>query len=647
MTRRAFSRTVAGLVAACGVAAPAFAAEAADAVSLGRTRVVFQLDRETPVEVRSRFQADPPAVVLEFPSGQVSTTLPERSAIRSGAVLGFVAHSADDGNGARSLRAIDVLLRGDYPHRVSSDGGRIIVDIQHPQALAGASIEVSLRGGSVIRTLGSTRVTQRFQAMQEALTQAQPPAFTAPALSAAPAAAKLLRPARVTTRPALPAAGSWALALLAAALGAGAAMAWPRGRASRRSAPEPERLPSGIALIDQLVLRAFERQGFRLMSLLEPDALPGTVRLVAKDGAQAALGCVGNSAFFEKQTVERFVRVMRAAGVSQGYLAATGAFTVPAQRLAKERGVTLLGREHVVELLSLGATSEFFTKQIDEARRQLAESRGTLQHYASQLDALRRQRNEASWRLGEERAKAGKLEADLAVFTRQVQEQAAALEHAQQEAASLQRQWEENEWYLGESRARVRFLDGQLETQAEQGGKLQAAERARDEANWYLGEERRKVLEMSAKLVELQNALDGSVKRELLLQEAFDEIRRKLSALETYGERRGGARTRIPDAAIELRHGGKDDILLFSGAVRDFSDGGIGLEAEQELPDGTLRALLRLPGLDAPVESEARVVWQRAGGASARYAIGCRWLRLPDEARTRIATLMAGHAEGA
>lgn len=649
MTRRASSNhagLIPALVAVAWLAGPAWA-EPSDA---GRTRIVFQLDRESPINIQSRFQASPPAIVLEFPEGQVFTALPERTAIRSGAVLGLStqygeAHAGLPAGrqGARSLRAIEVLLRGDYPHRVTTERGRIILEIQHPQTLSAASIEVGVLGGSIIRNLSSTRMTQRFQAMQEALTDAQEPALvpaTPPARPGASAAAspRVRRPSASAPSPAR--AWGWLMVLGFSLIGV--LISWLRRRAPIVAVALEPRIASGMTLIDQLVLRAFERQGFRIVSSLEPGTLPGTVRLVSKDGAPVALGCVGSGMFFEKQTVERFVKVMRAAGVSQGYLVATGAFTVPAQRLAKERGVTLVGREHVVELLSAGATSEFFTRQLEDAQRQLTEGRETLQHYAAQLDALRRQRNEASWRLGEERAKAGKLDTDIAALTVRVGQQDAELARTQQDAAALQKRWDENEWYLGETRARIRFLEASLESAGQAEALQQAVARARDEANWYLGEERRKVMELSGNLVELQNALDASVARELLLQEAFDEIRRKLSALETYGERRRGVRTAIPEAMLELWQHGKDE-ALFAGSPRDFSLEGVGLDMDRELPTSALRARLRLPGLDAPVDSEARVVWQRTtSGEPPNVSIGCRWLTLPEPAKARLEVLLAG-----
>ena len=74
------------------------------------------------------------------------------------------------------------------------------------------------------------------------------------------------------------------------------------------------RLPSGIILMDQLVWRAFERQGFQLMTELElSPPLGGTLRVMMKDGTKAALLFVRNGPFLEKQTVELFTRALREA----------------------------------------------------------------------------------------------------------------------------------------------------------------------------------------------------------------------------------------------------------------------------------------------------------------------------------------------
>lgn len=412
------------------------------------------------------------------------------------------------------------------------------------------------------------------------------------------------------------------------AIGAGAHRGW--------STSSTARLPAGFLLIDQLVWRAFERQGYRLVSetALTPP-LAGTLRLMTKDGPQAALLYIDNGPFFEKQTVERFARAMREAHVTQGMLVASGSFTVPAQRLAKDRHVTLIGREQLAELLSVGASSEYLTKQLEQSHARLEEAKQTLRQYAEELDVLRRQRNEASWYLGEERAKSAKLEADVTVAHQQLRHDEVELKRWEEEALCLRKQWEQSEWYLGEARARIQHLDTQLSALQELTKRLEAAERQQAEANWYLGEERTRRQALETERASIQQALEAAVQRERMLQETLDGLHRELQALQAYGERRAHRRNRIPAAVMEVYDGAEDP--LFAGCPRDLSGTGFGLSTERELPrTESLRVRLQLPDHDV-IESRARLIWQQTHGEPTRYSSGCQFLEISDEARMRIA----------
>ena len=276
--------------------------------------------------------------------------------------------------------------------------------------------------------------------------------------------------------------------------------------------------------------------------------LQGVLRVVSKDGAQAALLCVGNGAFFEKRTVERFLRIMREAKVEQGFLVAAGSFTIPAQRLAKERRITLIGREQLVELVSAGAAGEYITKQLEQQQTRLEEAQETLRQYAGELDTLRRQRNEASWYLGEERAKTSTLEAQLVELGQQLRHHEAELQRWEQAASTLRKQWEESQWYLGEAKARIRHLETQRET-------------------------------LDRSVADFQQRFEDASSRERQFQEALSRLTQELNALRTYGERRAHARTQVPHAIVELHDGAAED-PFFSGTPRNLSRAGFGLETD-------------------------------------------------------------------
>jgi len=367
-------------------------------------------------------------------------------------------------------------------------------------------------------------------------------------------------------------------------------------------------------LIDQLLWRAFERQGYQFIletELAEPS--PGTLRVMLKDGVKSALLFIGQGPFLEKQTVERFARTLQAFGAEQGFLAAAGSFTVPAQHVAAQRRVTLIGREQLTELLSLGAGSEYFTKQLEQSHARLEEAKETLRQYASELDTLRRQRNEASWYLGEEREKTARLEGQLHEISQQMRHHEAEIHRWEQEATTLRRQWEESQWYLGESTARVRHLESQLSALQEMTARAEALEE---------------------QVAALQSNLEESSKRELALQLALDQLKQEFHSLRISGDRRRHARAGIPQAFVELLNGGEQP--MFAGAPRDVSRTGVGLDTEQPLPvRAPIRVRLNLPGRN-PIESKGRVVWQRAEEGSRRYRSGCRLLRLSAATRALI-----------
>lgn len=645
------------------------AAETSDPVERTTTRVAIALGTADRVPIRAVSQDSPPAIEIRFPRQRVTATLPERVALAGGAIQAIEVRydSGGSAGAARFIQSLRLVLSGPYAHHVQSEPGRVMVEIEHPASLGGASMEVGVGNGQIVRSASVAPLSERFRAMQAALARARPTSVTmqwtssgseaaapagigvsagqpVPSLPHHPAGAGGSPASRTTSGPRAPVFPILGVGLLIGLAIIGAAGSWwlsQRQAAATRDGTDARnvRLPSGVLLIDQLVWKAFERQGHQLIVETELAQPPlGTLRIIAKDGLKAALLFVGSGRFFEKQTVERFIRAMRDARVEQGFLAASGSFTVPAQRMAKEHQITLIGRDQLVELLSMGAGSEYFTRQLEQSHARLEEAKETLRQYAAELDTLRRQRNEASWSLGEERATSAKLEAKLEELEQQVRRYDADLQHWEQEAAALRKQWEESQWYLGEARERGRHLESQVSALQELAARVEAAERERDAAAGSLSEERAKSTSLAARLEELERELEASRQRSRELEETFARLQEELAVYRTLGERRHAGRMPVPDATVDLLNGGEEPAA--SASLRDLSTTGLGLETDREVPEATLlRLRVRVPGRE-PLESKARLVWQHPEESAGRYRSGCRFVQLPASTRAALQELI-------
>jgi len=651
-----------------GLVPHAAAAETTDPVAMTKTLILLSLDSSTPLTVRSTFHESPPTVTLEFPDQQVTGSLPEYSAMGEGAVQAVTAKYADrvGSRAQRVLQSLHIALRAPYAYRVRSEPGRVVVEIHHPDSIKSAAMEVSLRGGVVIA--GAHQVGERFRAMQDALQRASPSTSsqTAPGtlqpqpaggtsdqrhtLLARSGSVLTIRqepsqqtPSSAGTLRARPSRGRAAspLALLLLVMGAGAwgLFRWRATARGRERSAAASRPPAGLTLIDEMVWRAFAQQGYGLVIEIErTQPLGGIVRIIQKEGIPSALWCLGYGAVVEKQTVEQLTRMMREAKVEQGMLVAAGSFTVPAQRVAKAHRILLIGREQLAELLSEGARSEYVTGQLEQQRQRLDELQATLCQYASELDALRRQRNEASWHLGEERANSASVEAQLNEVQQQLRQYQTELQQWTQDAATLRKQWEESQWFLGEAQARGRYLDAQLVALQAIARQAQRGDQERDEAQWYLGEERSKCSALEAEVTKLQAALETSAQRERELERTLQQLRQAVGTLERYGERRLNGRVKIPGAVAEIFNG--EQTALAEAAIRDLSYTGIGLATDQELPRGSaLRIRFSIPGCD-PIDSPVHLVWQRQDAEGSPYHSGYAFSDASAQRQAQIAQLI-------
>ncbi len=320
--------------------------------------------------------------------------------------------------------------------------------------------------------------------------------------------------------------------------------------------------------------------------------------------------------------------------MEQGILVASGAFTVPAQRMAKLYHITLIGREQLAELLSVGAASEYVVKQLELHQARLQEVQASLAQYANELEELRKQRNEASWSLGEERAKAAQLEGQLSQVSLQLQQSAGELQRWQQEATTLRKHWEESEWYLGEAKAHIQHLENQVNDLQLLAKQTEDATREKEEAKWYLSEERAKREALEMRFAALEESLQTSSRSERSLQEMVGRLRSEVVALRQYGERRQSVRLRIPEATVEISNGAEEP--LFSGSPRDISSSGFGCETEHSFPPmKQARLKLQFPGFE-PIESKGKLVWQQASAQPNRFCGGFQFENLEESIEERL-----------
>src|SRR3989338_2036635 len=185
------------LLVMCGVwwaaAASGFCAETADPSATATTVMTIALDSARAVAIQTRFQEQPPTITIEFPRQRVVGSLPERSTIQEGVIQAILTqyYSGADSQPSRFIRSLQIIISAPYAYRVRSEPGRIVVAIDHPASVGRRTMEVGLKGGTVIRGLGERPVSERFRAMQHALDDATPSRQTAPIAS--PADTKIRR----------------------------------------------------------------------------------------------------------------------------------------------------------------------------------------------------------------------------------------------------------------------------------------------------------------------------------------------------------------------------------------------------------------------------------------------------------------------
>jgi hypothetical protein len=219
----------------------------------------------------------------------------------------------------------------------------------------------------------------------------------------------------------------------------------------------------------------------------------------------------------------------------------------------------------------------------------------------------------------------------------------AQAEQAQQAAEQMRRQWEESQWYLGEARAYAQHLEAQLgpvrdtcsrleEAHRDTCAQLQEAQAHRDEANWYLEEIRTERAELTQRLTDLQDQL-AQAQQETAL------TRRELEALRRFGERRQTPRVTLPEVRVRITT--DEDAELFCGSAENLSLGGFGI-APAPRADWPERIYCHLtsPREERPLTLTGRVIWQAPEPDGSTMRAGGAFERLPDDARERLQQLL-------
>jgi uncharacterized protein (TIGR02266 family) len=116
--------------------------------------------------------------------------------------------------------------------------------------------------------------------------------------------------------------------------------------------------------------------------------------------------------------------------------------------------------------------------------------------------------------------------------------------------------------------------------------------------------------------------------------------------IQTTIERRKSPRTPI---VVRVKYGSVD--MLFSEFTRNINQGGLFIETDNPPELDTLVLLhFQLPGSEAPIRTEGRVVWASTGEDEEPAGIGVEFEGLSAEARTQINSLVrrlrTEHREG-
>ncbi|MCM8778515.1 MAG: PilZ domain-containing protein [Candidatus Omnitrophica bacterium] len=88
---------------------------------------------------------------------------------------------------------------------------------------------------------------------------------------------------------------------------------------------------------------------------------------------------------------------------------------------------------------------------------------------------------------------------------------------------------------------------------------------------------------------------------------------------------------------MQFRPIGEFDKLPHDTITRDLSEGGVRFSSDKFIPVGTrIIVNVLLEGHREPLRSVAKIIWTRKQQYSDNYEVGCQFMNLPEDARSRI-----------
>lgn len=352
-----------------------------------------------------KFEKDPPAIIIEFLSRNVMTTLESVVSVELGMVREIMSTYYPVRLGRRALKRITLRLREPARYTLTQRGERLLIDIETPRSLA--SGETVPAGGMTILGIESQgAIIQRLNVMDAALQEAaqayapesrnpNPVVITRPAPVPLPGAER-----RHNSTPVSPSgAGGWWYGLL---LGAGMTAVGIGGwRIRRRTAlPEPN-LPMvatgtplaarGAPVLEQLVLRAMQQRHYEI---LDSKLIPGLPRLwIVKKGSQRqGVVCLSNGTLFECGVIKQVAEAIHGEGLAGGTVVAMGAFSFPAKLIAKERQIRLIAREELLTLIDSELRGAEPLQRAMAPVQELTQARNDLARACAKIKALEEER---------------------------------------------------------------------------------------------------------------------------------------------------------------------------------------------------------------------------------------------------------------
>ena len=404
------------------------------------------------VAYTDQFRQDPPAIVIEFRSRNVRAQFEPLVAVNSGIIKEIQSEYYPQGR--RALKSLTLTLVQPAAYSIAQQANQILIDIETPPSLLPGRMAIG-GGLTILGIEAKETLIQRLKVMEGALRQAGPQ--TTPVASK-PKPVVVTKPVEIPQPIVQPEpiqmpvskggrGGFWPGVLLGIAGTLIAVIGRGRRRkavVSSRGSAEVVPITQGAAVYEQLILKAVQRQGQKLIGSKAIEGL-GTVWIVEKEGSRQGLLCLINGEFFERKVLEQFLEALKQETLPSGTVMALGAFTAPAQAFAKECGIALVAREEVLKMINAELKGPVLEPEaaagLARLEGELAQAQERIRHVEQELaervelyatlsqeaDQLKAKSAEVDQRLAAEQEKRTQLETQIARLEAQLEGQAATV----------------------------------------------------------------------------------------------------------------------------------------------------------------------------------------------------------------------------